>query len=119
MIAAADMKAVVTNELGVVLNPPLPTGASTNFGVVTNIAMNTWRGGSFRLPLPTTFFSFLTNSIYRNGTFEPLTGRFDRNQNPPFALPHWWFTLNTRLRFILLDTTANRIVDYVNLSSSD
>src|SRR5207249_1615127 len=35
-----------------------------------------------------------------------------------FPVPHWWLNLNTRLRYVLVDTDANWIVDYVNLNGS-
>ena len=48
-----------------------------------------------------------------------MTHVFDRNQSPPFVAPHWFLNLNTRLRFILVDSEAQRIVDYVNLNRSE
>ncbi len=31
--------------------------------------------------------------------------------------PHLWMSLQFKMRFVLIDTTANRILDFVNLSS--
>ena len=37
-----------------------------------------------------------------------------------FPVPHFWLSLRTRARFILVDTAlANRIIDYVNLDSTE
>ena len=48
--------------------------------------------------------------------YKVLNRAFDHNSG--FPVPRWWLNLNARLRFILVDNDANRIVDYVNLDSS-
>jgi hypothetical protein len=124
IIIGCDMTAVITNELG---GTPL---LNNRFAFATNQTVPAWDGfrdvnhanSSFKIPFPpsSSHFHFLSNSTYSQvqGGFVPLTGRFDQ---PPNALPHWWLQLNSRLRFILVDTgvNPNRIVDYVNLASSD
>jgi len=49
----------------------------------------------------------------------PLTGLFERDLGRPFPVPHWWLRVNTGLRFVLVDTSANRIIDYVNFRGGD
>src|SRR5262249_41218820 len=60
---------------------------------------------------------FLTNATYINQApwFEPQTHIFKDSAVGGFYVPHWWLNLNTRVQFILVDTAANRIIDYVNL----
>ena len=124
LIWAADLTAVLTNELGNIL---LTNRIST--GNVATVSGNTWRGWtdpnqaglSFRLPVATNF-TFLTNSTYTQNPvgLTPLTHIFERTrQNPSFPVPRWWLNLNTRLRFILVDRLADRIVDYVNIDHSE
>ena len=117
LIAETDITAVVTNEFGKML-------VTNRFSRGTNqiIPASTWGGfgdlnhssNSFQIPFSpaTSHFLSLTNSTYSHAldAFRPLTQFFERNQAQPFALPHWWLLLNTRVRFILIDTAANRIV---------
>jgi hypothetical protein len=126
LIVEVDLTSVITNEFGKML-------VTNRFTTGTNqiIPASTWDGfrdfnylsNSFQIPFPpaTSHFPSLTNSSYSHGAdaFMPLTQLFETDQAAPFALPHWWLLLNTRLRFILVDTAANRIVDYVNLASAD
>jgi hypothetical protein len=131
MYVGVDMTAVMTNQLGTMLvtnmyitNVPTPTG-------YLDIAAGKWLGfssavspqASFIVPFDpaTNHFLSLANSTYKHslGRFVALTGSFEQNQNPTFQVPRWWLNLRTRLRFVLVDTTVNRIVDYVNLSSAD
>jgi hypothetical protein len=134
MYVVTDMHAVVTNELGRVINNP-PFGASIQFSTNRLIKANDWKGFrdthnatiSFLMPLappgsPVNHFLSLAPSTYslKDGIFEaPPALHFEQDQNPPFALPHWWLRLTTRLRFVLVDVVVNRIVDYVNLSTTD
>ncbi len=122
MIAVVDSFSTVTNELGTVLMSRLLTTNST-----TDIPHNTWPGymaaGAFKVP-----FNPATNGfISLNGTYMPTTGTFftngpvsfDSMRGSGFPVPHWWLTLRTRARFILVDTSVNRIIDYVNLDSTE
>ncbi len=127
MIITANMTALMTNEFGL----PLLSNRVNATGVVTNLNMNTWRGwtsasdvgSSFVLPWgANSQFMFLTNSTYHllstnndSGFFGPQTHIFTQNQ--PFYVPHWYLNINTRLLFVLVDTAANRVVDYVNLNN--
>jgi hypothetical protein len=93
---------------------------------VSNIVGTAWTGFapqqpqySLKLPLMTNWV-FLSNMTYQaaGDAFIPLTGTFERNVGTTNAhVPRWKLTMRTRLRFAVVDTAANRIVDYVNLAS--
>jgi hypothetical protein len=121
MIVRADMTAILTNEFGNVL-------VSNRVTEVTNTILGPWPGWtnanamqtSFVLPWPTNSGSiFLTNATYDGPTrqFVPLTHVFSVLTRDMFDVPHWFLNLNTRLRFVLVDTAADRIVDYVDLNN--
>jgi hypothetical protein len=123
--ASVYMTAIITNESGaanVLLSNSTVQAASFL------IPANSWSGwttpqsaiSSMVLPFGTTNgFFFLTNSTYVNNPpwFIPQTHVFTRGSG--LGAPHWWLNLNTRLLFILVDTNADRIVDYVNLSHTE
>ena len=124
LIAAVKMTAVMSNEFGNIV-------LSNRFapGVTTNITAGTWPGwvftnftSSFVLPWGSgAGFMFLTNSSYINAPpwFIPQTDIFGVSNADNFYTPHWYLTLNSGLFFILVDTDANRIIDYVNLQHAD
>jgi len=136
LVVIPDLSVALHNlETGKLLNP-----ASSRYvppPVVTNIAANTWRAYnparesfSFVLPLtsatgaPYTNHVVLTNATYNasSDTFVPLTGIFERTPGTSnLYVPHWQLNVRTRLRFSLIDTSVspNRIVDYVNLDSTE
>ncbi|HSU56417.1 MAG TPA: hypothetical protein VLT36_20325, partial [Candidatus Dormibacteraeota bacterium] len=114
----------ISNEFGF---PTAPWGGllRTNYalGAATNV--NSWSGyidntpRSFVIPLNSTsnqlmtfdnFYSFNQRSFLREG----LVPNDPANQYP---LPHWWLNITNRVLCALVDTAANRIIDYVNLSS--
>ena len=127
LVTTVNMTATITNELGgnnVLLNNRVTRG------VINNIAANSWKGwpggsasGFSSMVLPfgsSNNFFFLPNSTYRASPprFDPLTHEFDHSLAAgAFYVPHWWLNLNTRLLFVLVDTRANRIVDYVNIDN--
>jgi hypothetical protein len=126
VIAVADVITVLSNETGQVLLGS--TGAPTYFaGVLTTNSWSAFNGvsdpavqASFVVPLLTNFFC-LTNSEYRfqpSPQFVGLTGIIESNLPSRFPIPRWYLSLRTRLRFILVDKDAGRIVDYVNLDSA-
>jgi hypothetical protein len=139
MIVVVNQAGVVSNESGAIVIGPnnLPVSNSFSVGLITNIAASTWPGflgvaspsPSFQVPLFTNYW-ILPNCEYQfrsaadppdptQGRFVPISGVFESNSISMFPLPHWWLALQTRVRFILVDTsvTPNRIVDYVNLNS--
>jgi hypothetical protein len=126
LIAVAKTTALMTNEFGnLLLSSPV-----TNIANVLNIAALTWPGWTSRMNVGNSFllpwgtngnFSSLTNSSYTTlpspPQFIPLTHIFANvNTEDTYPIPHWWLNLNTRVRYILVDTGANRIVDYVDLN---
>ncbi len=93
--------------------------------VATNIPAASWGGYnpvspqySFQVPLLTNLV-FLSNMTYQaaSDSFVPLTSQFERWGGTNFYVPNWKLTMRTRLRFAVVDTAANRIVDYVNLAA--
>jgi len=117
-----QMTASITNEFGAVLLTNRIVQALTN-------TINPWRGWlnaqlaapSFVLPFGTNQTPFLPSATYTNLNaaqgFAPLTHVFQRGT--AFPVPRWTLNLNTKLLFILWDTQAQHIVDYVNLSASE
>src|SRR5262249_34856120 len=141
MIVVAEQSGAVSNESGKIVMAPIPpNNIASNYTlalVVSNITP-TWPGFSagragpdvsFKVPIFTNYL-ILTNSEYRFNDFSdppnpnaasfvpaPDSGGFESNSVSMFPVPHWWVGLRTRVRFILVDTGVNRIVDYVNLDS--
>jgi hypothetical protein len=126
LVTSVSMTATLTNELGgtanILVNNRISRG--TNY----NIGANTWKGwaggptaNSMILPFgQANTFMFLNNSTYipRPPWFVPQTHEFERGSGAGnFYVPRWWLNLNTRLLFILVDTRANRIIDYVNIDN--
>jgi hypothetical protein len=124
---ALEMFTSLTNQNGNI--PVVPTNQPVAWGPVTNFA--TWngfadvsyltRGGSMKTW--TNFFFALPQMAYSDslGLFQP-TPPADFSQLSKaneFPVPQWWLKLRTRLRFYMVDTTANRIIDYVNLDSPE
>lgn len=121
LIAAAEMRMTLTNEEGVLIY-----SNQVVVGKALQIPQGSWHGSSFPLSasfvLPwgtTNMFPYLTNSTYTNSFpwFVGRTHEFQRNSG--FYTPQWVMNLNTKLKFTLLDTEAQRIVDYVNIDSSE
>jgi hypothetical protein len=122
MTVLPDLSITLTNDAGTLLvnqrfQPPV---------TVRNLAAGAWPGYdmaqeqySFQIPVFTNRL-FLTNATYSRALdqFVPVTGVFETTA-PAFYVPHWWLNLRTRLRFALIDTNANRIVDFVNLDSTE
>jgi hypothetical protein len=99
--------------------------------VLTNIAANMWAGYSQWAPAPSYSFQipfvtnlvFLTNMTYSKAgdAFTSLTGTFERTIGSTnfYIPPYWELTLKPRLRFALVDTGTQRIVDYVDLADNN
>jgi hypothetical protein len=128
IITVANIGAALTNESGANLFTGQTSATNIFSGVITT---NNWLGfqghddaqlqASFMLPLLTNYFN-LTNSQYVFGgtRFVGMTGNFEGYGTTPsrFPIPRWYLSLNTKLRFIIVDTDAKRIIDYVNLDSA-
>ena len=78
---------------------------------------------SFQIPLYTNVM-VITNSMYRFNSGAPFlttdldlpfeTGvTFNGQQYPQ---PHWWLTTSNEVQVFMLDTTANRVIDYVQFA---
>lgn len=129
--SATEITMILTNENGPVLGPnnlPLTATFATNTTMVVN--PNSWQAfrqdalaassASFKVPIQAGA-TFLANSAYvQSGA---TGGRFVREENAGldpanvFRVPHLGLQVRARVRFVMLDTTANRIIDYVNLDS--
>ena len=122
----------VTNELGNIefTNDTLP---SSIMSASVNIPANTWLGftnkdaarASFRLPLSNSVSFLRSNIVYLQSAtgFESVTNVNPQHVPdgvyglyPPFKR---FVNLRTRLRFVLVDTELNRIVDYVSLVAQE
>jgi hypothetical protein len=114
MIVSTDISMQFSNEVGVMTNSKFSQGMVTNFTSWPGFLAN----GAFKIPLSNTV-TFLPTSTYRQSPpgFIALTRTFERGKG--FEVPHWWVTMNTRTRFMLVDIAANHVVDYVNLNSTD
>src|ERR1035437_8550260 len=134
LVVWPDISFLLTNrDTGKWLNPPplLSRWPRTLVAVVTNIPANMWAGYSQWAPAPSYSFQipfvtnlvFLTNMTYSKvgDSFTPLTGTFEGTIGSTnfYLPPSWEFTLKPRLRFALVDTGTQRIVDYVDLADNN
>ncbi|HEY5915273.1 MAG TPA: hypothetical protein VJA21_32225, partial [Verrucomicrobiae bacterium] len=126
LIATAEMFDTLTNlDTGLMVHSNYAHAATP--AVPPQILAKTWQGwtnfgqaqASFRMPFGITNCLFLTNSTYLPNPprFIPQTHVFERGMG--FYVPRWTFSLSSRVRFILFDEEAQRIVDYVNLKNSE
>ena len=132
MLIGADLTATLTDDSGLLLftNAYGNSGPYSNrmeFAINLTVPANTWPGFnplapfySLNVPISpsTAHFMLLTNSSWScvaNGFVSPASTTFE--QGLGFPVPRWWFNLSPTLRFILYDTQAQRIVDYVNLAA--
>jgi hypothetical protein len=132
VIVAADATLSLTNEYGQITNQ-LGSVVSNSFWAANPppLIYTTWTGYlrgaasavSFKVPLFTNNL-FLTNSFYvQDGTpggthfVSSQTAQWDAPNT--YQVPHFWLNLRTRLRFIIVETNLNRIVDYVNLDAAE
>ena len=137
MIVSGELTAFITNELGQLIGSNSLARPFSNF-VQYGMApfINNWPGlirqnptlayTSFMVPFypQTNNFFFLPLASAVNAPFPnqrtlivPAQTNFDRGFN--FPIHRWYLNLRTRLHFILVDTAANRIIDYVNLATKD
>jgi hypothetical protein len=122
LVVLPDLRVVVSNRV------PSLNLVNSNYRVsMTTPMTDDWPGydpsmpsdPSFQIPLSTNF-SFVPAATYldQGHMLVPITGTFELN--PPdgtFYIPQWSVCVKTRLRFAIVDDAANRLLDYVNLSS--
>ncbi|MFO1476929.1 MAG: pilus assembly PilX N-terminal domain-containing protein [Verrucomicrobiota bacterium] len=95
------------------------------FTFATNLA--DWRGFLDIANHPdrrTSFLSFVTNTVFlTNSAYLYGANRFypfaTNEAGGYFPTPEWWFFHRAKVRYVLYDTAAQRILDYVNLTSAD
>jgi len=123
-----DVSVLVSNRTSGRLLNPAPQRYPAN---PTNYYVNGWLGynppyvaqQSFVTPLgsPADYHVFMpTNSVYSfvsdqftvNGVPDRTPGRTN------YTVPRFKVTVKARLRFALVDTTVNQLVDYVNLAAN-
>jgi len=128
MVVLPDISVQVTNLDSTTITPQWSYAPAATILYTNNWpAYAPWQEQySFVTPLgngnvPYTNHVFLTNSTYKRALdqFVPLTGSFERPGGTNFYVPHWQLQLKTRLRFAMVDTSANRIVDYVSLAADN
>lgn len=122
MRVAVDMRIELTNAVRTLMS------TNVTLGAVSNVPALSWpafyangSGASFKLPVSGGYW-VLTNSIYApltngDGALYDLLAGFPRGGG--FLPPALGLRLENRVRFVLVDRSLNRIVDYVNLSDLD
>ena len=92
-------------------------GGAVSSGMLINTWTNRLSPGSFVLPIQTNLF-FLTNSAYFAQRIPHLTDpRATNSFENTFEPPQWCLTITYRVQYILIDTAARRVVDFVNLDN--
>jgi len=114
MIVSSDVSMRFSNEVKVLHR--------TNWSQGVVLSTNFWPGfaasGAFVVPLSNKV-TFLPTATYEQAgqRFVGLARNFERNAG--FPVPRWWASMSARTRFILVDKRTQRIVDYVNLDSTE
>ena len=126
---SADVNLALTNALGQSVIGPEPGNQALNYFYQTDTVLGTnlWPAyvpqatASFVVPLLTNIY-FLPNSPYTEDGPKG-TGRFHSSAildpNNTFYVPQLWLKMRTRVRVALYDVSDNRLLDYVNLDSSE
>jgi len=115
VVATNEFSITVTNDDGTIfLN-----ASNLSFGV--DQTYPSWDGwseqftdSSFQVPL-------YASNVFTNGIYDGIPPFFYRISAPYWTstfVPHFWMTLQFKLRFVLIDINANRVVDFVNISST-
>lgn len=117
-----QMTAIITNEI-----PGATPLMNNRVAAVAIVNTNNWRGWTLPNQAPYSMilpFGITNGFLWTNSTaldqapwLVPQTHLFPPATRGTFYVPHWWLNLNTRLLFVLVDTAANRIVDYVNINN--
>jgi hypothetical protein len=113
LVVSNAMSIIVTNQIGV------PLLKVTNLAFGTDTTFTGWPGWSEQLSDSSFQVPLYASQVYTNGIY-------DHTGVIPLAPPTWnatfvprlWMELQFKLQFVLIDTAANRIVDFVNLVST-
>ena len=130
MIVGGEVFLSVSNEFGQIASP-LGGVLSNRFNIwaSTNIPAGAWRGFADNFSRTSFLIPFLTNAMFLTNAeyVQAATGGGRFNKSSPirwdspntFRVPQLWLTIRSRLRFALVDTAANRIVDCANLDATE
>lgn len=133
-----DVEILTTNHLEITVsltNPPSGTGSSHTFRITLGSAMSrtNWTGTGWPamvvgnpeeesfVPTMVTNFNAFTNAVFRgDGRLEFSTHpAFDRSSPNTFPTPDITLAFTSRLQFVMRDRTTGRVLDYVNLVTSN
>ncbi len=119
-----NAQTTLRNANGVVVTQPFTTGVTTNFpaGTWAGYPSVNFTNSSFKIPLAGGYQG-VPNSIYwpdasGGGSLENSTAGFQSSADG-FPVPILSVGTTNRLRFLLIDRSANRIVDCVSLDGID
>jgi len=114
LVVSNELSIMVTNEDGMVLL------MATNIPYGADVVYPSWAGwgvqlsdSSFKVPL-------FAASVFTNGIYDRIPPYFHPISWPYWTstfVPHLWMSVQFNLRYVMIDTTANRVVDFVNISS--
>ena len=102
---------------------PLPLSVPRTGTIVSNtsLALNSWEGQGFRIPLQTNLV-FLNDAAfisYPTPHFIPFNTNPVANlvfeATPGFPVPQWGLAISNQLQYLMTDHQTGRIVDFVNL----
>ena len=113
LVVSNAMSIVITNQFGLSLLEV------TNLSFGTDTDLSGWPGWSERLSDASFIVPLVVSRIYTNGIY-------DQTGNSPLTPPLWaaafvprlWMVLQLKLQYVLIDTSANRVIDFVNLLST-
>jgi len=121
IVASNELSIIVSNESAVLLS-------MSNLPFGTNFILSSWPGWSasaLTLTTPMADNSFIialnTSRIFTNANYT-RTPPFALPLNPPAwsatYVPHLFVVLENKLRYVLIDTAVNRVIDFVNIDKT-
>jgi hypothetical protein len=119
LIVSNEVTLQVSNEFGVnfidVQNLPFGNNLTFPSGWPAWSGNPNAKDNSFQIPLLVS--SNFVNGIYL--THAPWIVPLAPPQWSSTAVPHFWMSLNFNFRFVLIDTAADRVIDFVNVSTAN